>query len=185
MNNKVLIAIVFLLMVAAQLFVPAKMISNREDVLKNGKEFKFITAPIDPTDPFRGGYISLFFDETQFLLKDKTKWETGEKIYVYLKTDSLGYAKIDNISKDKPVSNIDFIEAKVSYVNNDSKGNTISIEYPFDRFYMEESKAENAETVYGKYQNDSTYPAYAKVYIKDGDAVLKDVIVKGKSIKDY
>jgi uncharacterized membrane-anchored protein len=109
MNNKVLIAIVFLLMVAAQLFVPAKMISNREDVLKNGKEFKFKTAPIDPTDPFRGSYISLFFDETQFLLKDKNKWETGEKIYVYLKTDSLGYAKIDNVSKDKPVSNIDFI----------------------------------------------------------------------------
>ena len=45
---------VFILVALVQLFVPAKMILDREDILDMGKEYKFKTEPIDPNDPFRG-----------------------------------------------------------------------------------------------------------------------------------
>jgi hypothetical protein len=52
---------------------------------------------------------------------------------------------------------------------------------------MEEGKTYEAETAYREYNRDTiiTKPAYALVAIKEGSAVLKDVIIEGISIKDY
>ena len=96
--------------------------------------------------------------------------------YVILKTNVAGFVSIDYISKKKPSPGIDFIKAKVDFVLNDPV-KTINIAYPFDRFYMEESKAYNAEQEYRESQLDSTKTTYALVSIKDGDAVLKDVFI--------
>ena len=59
MSTKIIVIIAFIFMVFAQWYVPSKMILDREDILKNGEEFKFLTQPIDPSDPFRGKYITL------------------------------------------------------------------------------------------------------------------------------
>ena len=56
---------------------------------------------------------------------------------------------------------------------------------PFDRFYMEESKAPKAEKVYNAANSDQRKETYALVYIKDGTAVLNDVIIDGQSIATY
>lgn len=54
MTNKKTLLSVFILVAIVQLYVPAKMILDREDILDTGKEYKFKTEPIDPNDPFRG-----------------------------------------------------------------------------------------------------------------------------------
>lgn len=71
MKNKKILFILFITVVIAQLFIPVKIILNKEDILKTGTAFKFKTAPIDPTDPFRGEYIILNFDENEFKIEDK------------------------------------------------------------------------------------------------------------------
>ena len=63
MNQKITIP-AFILMVLAQLYVPASMIFQKERVITQGTAYKFRTAPIDPNDPFRGKYITLSFNET-------------------------------------------------------------------------------------------------------------------------
>ena len=51
---------------------------------------------------------------------------------------------------------------------------------------MEETKAKPAEDVYRKAHRDSLpNNIYGLVYIKDGEAVLKDVIINGMSISKY
>ena len=60
----------------------------------------------------------------------------------------------------------------------------LAIDYPFDRYYMEESKAYDAELTYRKSQLDTSQIAYALVSIKDGEAVLKDVLINGVSIRE-
>jgi hypothetical protein len=51
---------------------------------------------------------------------------------------------------------------------------------------MEESKAYDAEIAVTENLRDSLLnSAYALVYIKEGQAVLKDVIIEGVSIKNY
>lgn len=63
MNKKKILLLSFFLVAVVQLYVPSKMIWDREEVLRTGTEYKFRTAPIDPTDPFRGKYITLRFDD--------------------------------------------------------------------------------------------------------------------------
>ena len=62
----------------------------------------------------------------------------------------------------------------------------VDFDLPFNRFYMEETKAKPAEDSYRKAHRDSL-PSniYASVYIKNGEAVLKDVIIDGVPIARY
>jgi len=183
MSKKKLIIIVFILVAMAQLYVPAKMILDREDVLATGKEFKFKMAPVDPNDPFRGKYITLRYKENSVQLQSENGWERNEPIYVLLSTDKDGYATIRSVSRIKPSGSHDFVKAKVDFFVNDDNKNLI-IEYPFDRFYMEESKAPAAERVYNESLRDTTKVAYALVKIKGGDAVIKDVLINGISLQE-
>lgn len=183
MNNRKLILAAFILVALAQLYVPAKMILDRESVLANGIDFKFKTAPIDPNDPFRGKYISLQYESNVIEIQNEEDWRGGEDIYVILANDSNGFAKIESLSKTKPSDEVSFVKAKVSYVS-DNGSQQLTVSYPFDRFYMEESKALEAEQVYRESVPDTNQVAYALVKIKGGEAVLKDVLINDVSIRD-
>lgn len=183
MNNKKLLLTVFAVVALVQLYVPAKMIWNREVILKSGTEYKFKTAPIDPSDPFRGKYITLSFEENTVQIYNETHWTSGEQIFVYLTTDKDGFAKIKSVSKEKPENDQEFLKAKVGFVTGD-RPNNLTINYPFDRFYMEESKAPEAELMYQESQQDLNKITYALVSIKNGYAVLKDVLIDGVSISE-
>jgi len=164
----------------AQLYVPASMIWEREEILSTGKEFKFKTAPIDPTDVLRGKYIYLNFAERRVEVKNAEVYKRYDNIYLRLAIDSLGYVMVQSYSKDKPSDTDDFVRAKVNY----SYGNYIPFDFPFERYYMEESKAPVAEKIYNELRRDTNQVAYALVKIKDGESVLEDVMIDGVSIKD-
>ena len=183
MNSKKILLPAFILVALVQLYVPAKMILDKEGVLDTGTEYKFKTAPIDPSDPFRGKYITLSYDENTFEIPNEQDWMRGETIYVSVTTDNNGFAKIKSISKEMPIDNQAFFKAKVSFVTGNGS-NKLTIDYPFNRYYMEESKAYDAELTYRQSQRDTNRIIYALVSIKDGDAVLKDVLIDGISIRE-
>ncbi len=187
MNSKKIILPVFILLVLVQIFVPAKMIWDREEIIDTGIEFKFKTAPVDPTDPFRGKYIRLNYDESLVEMESTEEWFRGEKIFVHLATDKEGFAKAMSGSKDRPSDQQAYIEAKVLYGNSINVRDSVRIvriEYPFDRFYMEESKAYEAELSYNRIQKSDSSATYALISIKNGDAVLRDVLIDGVSISE-
>lgn len=86
-------------------------------------------------------------------------------------------AVINTITKNFPLN-------VMYWAVNEDGTNKLTIYYPFDRYYMEESKAYDAELVYTKSLQDTTQVTYALVSIKDGDAVLKDVLIDEISIKE-
>lgn len=175
--------ILFIIIALAQLFVPAQMIFSQESVLTQGKAYKFKTQPVDPSDPFRGKYITLRYDINSAITND-TLWERKQEVYVYLKEDSLGFAMVKEVSRMPLTLNNDYVVAEViSYYANQKK---LRFNLPFNRFYMEESKAKPAEDAYREAQRDSLpNNIYGLVYIKDGEAVLEDVLVNEVSIADY
>lgn len=183
MMDKRIVLPVFILIVLAQLYVPVKMILDREAILNKGTAYKFKTEPIDPNDPFRGKYISLRYEEDMIQVQNETDWVYGEMIYAFLTTDSEGYAKIQSVSKVPPTSEQDYLKTKVSYVSSNGS-HQLTIDYPFNRYYMEESKAYDAELTYRESQLDSNQVAYALVNIKEGEAVLADVLINGVSIRE-
>lgn len=182
MNNKKVLLIAFVLIALAQLYVPANMVLQRNDILKTGKEFRFRTAPVDPYDPFRGKYISLNFSDTSFPVSDTAGWSSGETVFAVLGEDANGMARVKSIHRHEPEGTGDYLKTTVRYVS--SSPAMVHLEYPFNRLYMEESKAYPAELAYAEASRDTTTVTCAVVNIKYGEAVLRDVLIDGVSVHD-
>ena len=63
---KMLRILIFGVVALAQLAVPATMVWQRDQTLKQGRVWKFRTAPVDPVDVIRGRYIALRFTAEEF-----------------------------------------------------------------------------------------------------------------------
>lgn len=176
---KVITIALFVLMVVAQWFVPLSTIFQQESVRENGRIFRFKTQPIDPTDPFRGKYIVLRFEVDEFRTDTTESWERGETIYLTLEDDSAGFAAITGVSKTPPAGSSDYIQARTTFDYGDG---LVGLKLPFDRFYLEESKASDAERAYWEATADTTQVAYAEVAVSGGNSALLDVKISGKSI---
>ncbi|RYF89015.1 MAG: hypothetical protein EOO03_07045 [Chitinophagaceae bacterium] len=184
MYPKKILWIGFALMAGLQLWVPASMIFQQQHVLNDGVAFKFKAAPVDPYDPFRGKYIVLRYEAVSFVPKPGEQWESGETLFVELAHDSAGFARILKVHKQMPPQNSNIIKASVDYVSQENV-RRVFIEWPFDRFYMEESKAKAAELVYNRAAADSSLQTYSLVKIKDGAAVLQNVFINDIPITQF
>lgn len=174
---KRLVAILFVVMCVAQLAVPGKMIWDNERVVRTGTAYKFRTQPIDPSDPFRGKYITLRFLTT--FAHDTAEWSSGEKVNVVFTTDSAGFAIVDHLTRSEPGGS--FLRTTINYVDSES---IVHFDIPFDRFYMEESKAMPAEQYYNESLRDSSSVCYGLVKMGRGNAVVTDVFINERSIVD-
>jgi uncharacterized membrane-anchored protein len=180
---KKLIFPAFALMVLAQWMVPVKMILDSEAVLTSGTGYKFRTEPIDPSDPFRGKYVTLRFNAERFETDTLYKYNEGQEVYALLGRDSAGYATIDSLYPDlpaKPDSNL--LQTIIGYVWINNGRQMINLDFSFDRFYVEESKASDAEQVYWNAQRDSAQVAYAVVKIRDGQGIIENVMINDRPI---
>lgn len=158
------------------------MIFDQEHVITTGKAYKFKTRPIDPSDPFKGKYIHLNYDINSVPTNDST-WFNYEPIFISLTTDSLGYAMVKKVARQKP-DNSNYIKAEVNWYNAYKKEVNFSI--PFDEFYMNENKAYDAELAYMEAQRD-TLPnnTYALVYVLNGVGVMDNVFIDDIPIAKY
>jgi len=174
--------IIFLAVALAQLYVPLNMIRYMESILHTGTPFKFKVAPIDPNDPVRGKYIQLGFDISEYYTAKSANSSYGAPIFVALREDSLGFAAVDTILWEEPPSGLPYVTATSgSYWE---RLGLLSIQFPFTRFYMEESKAPEAELRIRELRSDSTN-TYALIYVKDGDAVIQNVYVDGVPLSEF
>lgn len=178
------IILIFIVMALAQWLVPAMMIWESENTLENGVMYKFKTRPIDPSDPFRGKYVTLSFEASSFVSDSKTPFPNHATVFATITNDTAGFARVVKIGADKPTNN-DYVKATIRSSFLETSDNTeIFLEFPFERFYVEESKAAEAEKAYWRASRDSAQQAYALVSIHRGNAVLKDVVINGRSITD-
>jgi len=179
--KKTYIYILFSIMVISQIAVAAQIVYQYETTIASANVYKFKTAPVDPNDPFRGKYIVLNFEMNAFNTEDND-WDYGETAYLYISKNENGYARIDTLSTNLLKNNSnDYVEVTLgSYYNG-----KIHFDLPFDRYYMEESKAMDAEILYrDSQQRDAAQDVYAVVHIQQGISVLTDVVINGMSIKD-
>ena len=186
MKRKPIIIVLFILAALAQIALPASMIIKSERIETHGIANKIKTAPIDPSDPFRGRYISLNFFEDEIVIDGDSPWESGDEVFVSFENDNEGYAKIKSISDTRPIDYANYIKTTIFYIRYLKVQNRtrIVVDYPFDRFYMEESHAPAAERSYNTQTRDSVV-VYGLLMVRDGNYILKDVIYDGQAINDY
>ncbi|GAA4844393.1 GDYXXLXY domain-containing protein [Algivirga pacifica] len=180
-ENKKWLWIAFAIMVIVQIAVPAQMILKKEGIIFSGKVYKFRTAPVDPYDPFRGKYITLNFRDAEVPVSDPTVWERGMEVYLTLQEDAEGFAIPKDMTAYEPSVPEDYIKAEIAWFTHDSSA--VRIHYPFRKYFMEESKALKAEKMYRE-SNAGKHQVYASVGIKEGDYVLKGVMVDGIPIEE-
>jgi uncharacterized membrane-anchored protein len=181
MKNKYII-IIFIIVVISQYFVVAKLIGGQEEIHTNGKEYLFKTTPVDPYNPFKGNYVKLRYEIETLNVTKPSLWKRKDVVFIELTQDSLGFAKVNAIFKEKPMK-VDFVTAKVGYVNK-SKG-TINIDLPFDRIYLNADKAKELEYKFEDINKDSTKIAYAKVKLKNGKGAISQLIIDNAKVYDF
>lgn len=173
---------IFVVVVLAQLFVPIQMIFDQENIISTGTAYKFKTRPVDPSDPFKGKYIWLDYEMNSAASMDST-WTSGQSIFVTLKTDSLGFAMVKEVSKEAPKGG-DYIKANVDWYNKNVR--KVLFTLPFNEFYMNETKAYEAELAHARAQRDSIpNNTYALVYVLKGKGVLDNVFINDIPVATY
>ena len=169
--------ILFVILAFVQWVLPGRTIWEKRQVLKKGQLFRFQTEPIDPSDPFKGKYLTLNFAENSFTDTLNRGLHGNEQVYVLLARNSQGFAVIQNISAEKPRSTNAYVRAQVFLVSYEKDSITVHLNYPFDEFYMDEYKAPKAENTYWESNRNKANTTYASVKILNGDAVIENVYI--------
>ena len=172
----------FCILAAAQVWVPLSMIAAREATLRKGVAYKFRTRPVDPYDAFRGRYVALGFDSNEGTSTNAHQLSRGQKVFVEVNVGTNGYAALGSVTVNRPREG-DYLSTRVAYPNR--KQSSVRVRLPFNRFYMNEKRAPDAEIQYRRAGRDEKRNAYALVRIRSGMAVIEDLYVDDKPILEF
>ena len=175
MNRTAIIAL-FLLVVLVQLAVPASMIVKHELVIRNGKEIKIRTQPVDPYDAFRGRYVQIGFGVTTAPMPTGSDGSWKQKAYAVLDTDTDGFVVVKSVSFTIPEEKT-YLQVDISSY----KDGQCQIFWKLDRYYMSETAAPQAEAANRNRSRGST--AYIKVRVADGIGVITGLYIDDKPIE--
>jgi len=175
--------ILFALVAIGMLAVPLYMVIKGEGLLRKGAVYIFKTAPVDPYDAMRGRYVTLNFERNFIDIPqgNEEKLNNGDLVFLSLRKDKDGFADFSAISKNKPEKG-DYIRLNISRLQD----RRCYFVLPFNRFYMNEKLAPDAETAVFKasrMRSQSRCTATVRVY--DGTAVVEDLFIDGVPIRDY
>src|SRR6266566_2908300 len=132
---KMLRILIFGVVALAQLAVPATMVWQRDQTLKQGRIWKFRTAPVDPVDVIRGRYIALRFTAEEFAAP--AKFEAGNKpVYAVLKQSTDGFAEIDHLTTEAAGTDDAVPVESVWWW-----GGKQQVRFPFNKFWVAEANA--------------------------------------------
>lgn len=171
--------IFFLVLFAIQLAIPLSMIIRKELVLNRGEIVKFQVLPVDPYDAFRGKYLSIGIVENRIYTAGET-FRQGQKVNVLISVDSEGFGRPTGIST-KDAGEVIYVKCIIDYIEEDYA----TVNYPFDRYYINEDYSQLGESLYNKYSRGNRDDAYVTVRIKNGNAVLEDMYLSGIEINRF
>jgi uncharacterized membrane-anchored protein len=180
MYERGIVLYLFVAVAIAQICVPLSMITQRERTLAEGEVFRFKTAPVDPSDAFRGRYVALQIEASNVTLTNAAAYRHGQTVYASLEKDENDFARITGVSVDRPEGK-PYVSATVSY----GYGTQLNLNLPFDRYYMNEDKAPKAEAAYWRNNTRTNRNTYVSVRVRSGFAVLEELYIGGMPIKEY
>lgn len=178
MNAKALSLVVFGIAVLVQWAAPLAQIWTYENTLAHGTLVKLKCAAPDPYDPLRGRYLAVRPEQQAVTVPTELKLDSGAPVYGIFTTGGDGLATITSLSTTPPASGA-YIRVHVS----SSYAGNAYIVWPFDRFYINEKLAPEADKWFA--ENIRTdHGIIAEVRVRDGRAVLADLSLDGKPFRE-
>jgi uncharacterized membrane-anchored protein len=168
---KALPLIAFLLVAAAQWAAPLMGVAHYEKVLSTGTLIKLRCTAPDPYDPLRGRYLAVRPSVTRVPTGDTPPSGIG---YVILETDKEGFATPVKWQTTAPESGL-YVRAQSRWSGH--------FDWPFDRYYLNEKLAPEADVWFAE-NIRSAKGITAEVRLLDGTALLEDLSVDGKAMRE-
>lgn len=182
---KPLIWTAFAAAVIAQWAVPLVGVRKHERTLAEGAPVRIRCQAPDPYDMLRGRYLAVRLQPDTIprpeALKDR-QLERGQTLYLLLEKDADGLHTATTAVLERPGGDAPFVKARLSW-GEWAGSDTIGIEWPVDRFYLNEKVAPEAdrwyaETVRGK---DGVI---ADLRLLDGRLVIEDLTYQGTPFRE-
>jgi len=170
--------ILFALISLAQWAAPLSQIFRYEQTLSKGTLIRLKCSAPDPYDPLRGRYLAVRPEQDDVTIVQGAKLHTGQHAYATLKTGSDGLTILDELHAEPPASS-DYVRVTVRW---ESEGKA-HIEWPFDRFYLNEALAPEADKWFAESIRNSK-GVVAEVRVHHGLAVLENLTFDGTSFRE-
>lgn len=159
-----------------------KIIFDRADLIKNGREVVLQSGMVDPRDLFRGHYVTLNLTIGRIPAVEVTvvgEPEQRHDVWVSLKKGEDEFWVADTLYSEKPeIAASPVIRGEYLSGRPVAGGNQFhSIRFPVNRFFAEKSRAKDLEKV----RNDRKLGVVVALS-EDGDAAIKGISVAGKLI---
>jgi uncharacterized membrane-anchored protein len=176
---KSLALILFALVSLAQWAAPLSQIFKYERTLTNGTLIRLKCTAPDPYDLLRGHYLAVRPDQKEAPIAKDSKLLEGQCACATLQTAAAdGLITLREIHAQPPTSG-DYV--RVTY-NWESAGKA-NVTWPFDRFYLNEALAPEADKWFAESIRDAK-GIIAEVRVHQGLAVLENLTFDGKSLRD-
>lgn len=180
MTRRHVVFVLFVVVALVQMGVVGAAIGRREAVLRHGRAYKFRTEPVDPFDAIRGRYVAIRLETGPAKYDGRGELAQGQHVYAIIETDPEGWARLPRVTLRPPASG-DYLRAAVS----DVAQGQVHLILPIDRYYMEEEAAPKAERAYFEHTRRQERDAYVTVRVWRGWAVLEELYVGGKPIRQF
>lgn len=173
---------VFAVAALAQWLLPLSGVWQHERVIARGTAVRIRCAAPDPYDPLRGRYLAVRPEETAAPKPDGMPEEGAVPVWATLEEGDDGVSRIKSLSLE-PVSGPTVIRLVATWDRWNEEGQSVSIDWPFDRFYVNERLAPDADQLVAERFREGEQPV-AELRLLGGRAVLTDVLVDGVSIRE-
>ena len=171
--------ILFGLTVVGQWAVPLAQIRAHEQILAQGALIRLKCSAPDPYDPLRGRYLAVRPEQGMAPVLEGQEIRKGGQGYAVLETGNDGLARVSALSSFRPASG-DFIRVKAGWRGD---RNEQAILWPFDRFYINEKLAPEADEWFRENVRGEQ-AIVAEVRVLEGRAVLADLTCEGRSFRE-
>ncbi len=177
---------IFILVSVAQVLVLIQMIANQPDLETTGTPYKFKIDPRVRADQdntaYSGDFIWLRFEISRMKLVNNKDWKHNRSLYLVLSKDSLGYAKVESVSKTKPSTTSDWIRA--AWWVNWKDSTEINLNLPFNQYYIKNGDRKDVESLIKTGLKDSLKTSYLNVKIRENQFLSGDLMIGDVSFKD-
>jgi uncharacterized membrane-anchored protein len=181
-----LILPLLLLLFVVQWIIPGGLIHRHQSTLEHGTAYRFQTAPVDPVDPFRGRYVALDFEAAWVGVPRGRDYVVGQRMYAPIVVNRDGHARLLPPLPEAP-SEGDYLRVRVGWQDQ----NRLRLQLPFDRYYMDEGLAPEAERLYWsgnlpgtRDEEEPQRPAYVVVRVRGGHAVIEELYIDELPVRE-
>lgn len=174
--------VVFTLAAVAQWLVPLAGVWQHERVITRGAPVRIRCTAPDPFDPFRGRYLAVRPEQESVASPAGMPERGSMPVWAELVPGADGLARIESLSL-APLRGPHVIRLMASRRLLRRDADEARLEWPFDRFYVNERLAPDADALVAERFRSGVRPV-AEIRLLDGRAVLVDVLLDGTSISE-